>query len=491
MAAVQFENFFSTELSTAVAPGDTTIQITQDGLLSTLLTGGNWIYLNLIDATSWNNNAIPPATYEIVKATAITGTGPFTLTVTRAQDHTTAQSFSRCDICAFLLNAQSLYDISTTPGSGTVTLINTTLPITGGPISTTGTIGINTFGASGGAHARGAVPDPGASAGTTKFLREDATWQVPPGGGGAVTSVSTTDPALTISPTTGAVIVSANNFQGDAGTGGVHGVVPAPAAGDAAANKFLKANGTWATTPGGGGGTLQGQEFTSSGTFNVPSGVTSAWITMIGGGGAGGGSTAAATGGGGGGSGELVQFMPVLVTSSSAVTVTVPTAATGSSGSNGADGGDVSFGVYLARGGKGGTTAGASGAGGGTGGSASKGAGNPGTLGTSGGAEAPTHFGGGSGGGAGNTTGSAGSAGGGAGPYSGAAGGSSASSQAGGGGGASTIYGQGGAGANGGSTGSTATSTNYGAGGGGGGGNASNSAGGSGAPGYVLVQWVS
>ncbi len=34
---------------------------------------------------------------------------------------------------------------------------------------------------------------------------------------------------------------------GDSGAGGVAGLAPAPAAGDAAANKFLKANGTWAT----------------------------------------------------------------------------------------------------------------------------------------------------------------------------------------------------------------------------------------------------
>ncbi len=38
------------------------------------------------------------------------------------------------------------------------------------------------FGASGGAHARGVVPDPGATAGTTRFLREDGTWDVPAGG---------------------------------------------------------------------------------------------------------------------------------------------------------------------------------------------------------------------------------------------------------------------------------------------------------------------
>lgn len=35
-------------------------------------------------------------------------------------------------------------------------------------------------------------------------------------------------------------------FTGDSGSGGVQGVVPAPGSGDAAANKFLKADGTWA-----------------------------------------------------------------------------------------------------------------------------------------------------------------------------------------------------------------------------------------------------
>jgi len=51
------------------------------------------------------------------------------------------------------------------------------------------------------------------------------------------------------------------NFVGDSGSGGVAGLVPAPSAGDAAASKFLKADGTWTTVSasgsGGGGGSLQ------------------------------------------------------------------------------------------------------------------------------------------------------------------------------------------------------------------------------------------
>lgn len=44
-----------------------------------------------------------------------------------------------------------------------------------------------------------------------------------------------------------------DNFIGDSGSGGTKGLVPAPAAGDAAAAKFLKADGTWAVPAGGGG----------------------------------------------------------------------------------------------------------------------------------------------------------------------------------------------------------------------------------------------
>ncbi len=48
-----------------------------------------------------------------------------------------------------------------------------------------------------------------------------------------------------------------DNMVGDSGSGGTKGLAPAPAAGDAAAAKFLKANGTWAVPAGtGGSGTV-------------------------------------------------------------------------------------------------------------------------------------------------------------------------------------------------------------------------------------------
>lgn len=46
-----------------------------------------------------------------------------------------------------------------------------------------------------------------------------------------------------------------DNFVGDSGAGGTKGLVPAPSAGDAAALKFLKSDGTWATPSGSSGAT--------------------------------------------------------------------------------------------------------------------------------------------------------------------------------------------------------------------------------------------
>jgi len=63
--------------------------------------------------------------------------------------------------------------------------------------------------------------------------------QTPLGGGGTLAA----DLTLTVATMTG-----------DSGAGGARGVVPAPAAGDAAAGKYLKASGAWDIPPGGGGG---------------------------------------------------------------------------------------------------------------------------------------------------------------------------------------------------------------------------------------------
>jgi len=65
------------------------------------------------------------------------------------------------------------------------------------------------FGASGSGHAKGAVPDPGATAGTVRYLREDGTWTVPAVGTGGQTGSVTAAGSLSV------------NAQGAACAGGI------------------------------------------------------------------------------------------------------------------------------------------------------------------------------------------------------------------------------------------------------------------------------
>lgn len=106
------------------------------------------------------------------------------------------------------------------------------------------------------------------------------------------------------------------------------------------------------------------QTFTSNGTFTVPAGVTTVWVTAVGGGGS--GSTGSNTTdpydrGHGGGAGGMVYRTPISVTPGTNITVTVGTGGaevsvcTGNSGYmfNGNTGTSSSFGSYVTVGGGG------------------------------------------------------------------------------------------------------------------------------------------
>jgi len=107
------------------------------------------------------------------------------------------------------------------------------------------------------------------------------------------------------------------------------GTVPTARLGSGTANSttFLRGDQTYATPPSLTGS--NGQVFTSSGTFTVPTGVTSVKVTVVGGGGNGGNASATTGrasstggGGGGGGGGVAVQFITGL-TPGGTVSVTV------------------------------------------------------------------------------------------------------------------------------------------------------------------------
>lgn len=254
-------------------------------------------------------------------------------------------------------------------------------------------------------------------------------------------------------------------------------------------------NKTTVTIPGSpGSGTLQSQEFTASGVFTVPAGVTGVWVSGIGAGSSGITRTGA-LGGGGGGSGEACEMVPIHTTPAGTITVTIGAkgvgGAAGAGASAGTAGGDTSFGTLVCKGGKvGDSSSGGGAAGGGFTGGAGGAAGAGPNIGVIGLAATPLYFGGGGGGNActNSVTTAAGAGGGG---YAGGVGGAFVTAQGGGGGGSSSRWGSGGAGGAGGSDGSNAASTSYGAGGGGAGGKtASNNKAGDGCDGYVLVVWV-
>ena len=110
-------------------------------------------------------------------------------------------------------------------------------------------------------------------------------------------------------------------------------------------------------------GTQNNQVFTSSGTFNVPSGVTKIYVTACagGGGGAGGGKYASSTNitaysGAGGNGGEFVYRYPITVTPGSSISITVGSGGSGGSGNKydaanaggaGGTGGNTIIGSYL------------------------------------------------------------------------------------------------------------------------------------------------
>lgn len=115
-----------------------------------------------------------------------------------ANDATTlasANAHSDANDAVTLGDAEDYTDAAILTRVPTTRNINTTSPMTGGgSLDVDLTLATPIMVGSGGGHTAGLAPDPGSVAGTTKFLREDATYAVPPGTA-TVTSVALTAPA--------------------------------------------------------------------------------------------------------------------------------------------------------------------------------------------------------------------------------------------------------------------------------------------------------
>ncbi|KVU46546.1 hypothetical protein WK69_13545 [Burkholderia ubonensis] len=177
-----------------------------NGTLTLTASATNYIYANATTgAVSANTTGFPA------------GSVPLYSVVTGASQATS------------YLDYRSYQPSATGGGTGTVTSVGLSMPtqfsVANSPVTSSGTLAVTwanatanqvlagpasgaaaaptiralvgadipPFTGSGASHTTGGVPDPGATVGSTKFLREDATWAVPPGsggGGGTVTDVA-------------------------------------------------------------------------------------------------------------------------------------------------------------------------------------------------------------------------------------------------------------------------------------------------------------
>lgn len=198
-----------------------------NGTITLTASATNYVYAdNVTGAVSFNTTGFPA------------GRVPLYSVVTNASQATSYLDYRS-------------YQPSAIGGTGTVTSVGLSAPaqftVSGSPVTTSGNLtfawanananyvlagptsgaaaaptiralvgaDIPPFTGSGASHTTGGVPDPGATAGTTRFLREDSTWAVPPGsggGGGTVTSIGGTGGVET-DQASGAAITSSGNVR--------------------------------------------------------------------------------------------------------------------------------------------------------------------------------------------------------------------------------------------------------------------------------------
>jgi hypothetical protein len=341
----------------------------------------------------------------IVAGTGLTG-GTITASGTIALN-TTYTDARYLQLSGGTLTGNVVFAVGQTfPGVGTVTSVIAGTGLTGGTITSTGTISLADTAVAPGSYTYSSVTVDqqgrltAASSGVSPVTSITAGTGL---GGGTITSTGTVDllPAtssviggvypdettLTVSPTGQLSVLGGGGVTTFAG--GTTGLTPTAATSGAVtlggilaianggtgattqaaaqtnilptqtgnAGKFLTTDGAGSVTWANPGDPVSGTAtFTSSGTWTAPAGVTTVTVSMAGGGGGGGGQDTGGGGGGGGGGGQRYS------TSSTVVPGTTYTVTVGTGGawnvSGGAGGGTSTFNGINATGGAGGISAG-------------------------------------------------------------------------------------------------------------------------------------
>jgi len=200
---------FTTAGASSIPAGSTSVTIGSGGLLTVSLVAnaGSTPVANFYTAVYHLNDGTTSREYWVVPA-SVPGGGPAKLAAIRNQVLPTSvamQTVSRQYVDASIAAAASGFPLDSSPyvlkSGDTMTgpLVLPADPVSANQaadknyvdenISALASAAISAarlplFGPSGSAHVPGIVPDPGATAGATRFLREDGTWNMPAGGSG-------------------------------------------------------------------------------------------------------------------------------------------------------------------------------------------------------------------------------------------------------------------------------------------------------------------
>ncbi len=153
-----------------------------------------WAHCNLNGCNRWDS------TYSLFALDSAAGYGADSLNYSPQSSTATwrlggsTYSFAPTGFTAATINVGTLNATTITGGVSGAAITSGTVSAARLPV----------FGPSGASHAAGIVPDPGATAGATRYLREDGSWVAPSGGGGGsgtVTSFGTGSWPLWLTPT--------------------------------------------------------------------------------------------------------------------------------------------------------------------------------------------------------------------------------------------------------------------------------------------------